>query len=70
MFVIKISKKNDFIIIETDSLNIQFPLLENDNLQNILDELYEEKFFFSNLQFVKYCLNIFIKKTRILSISN
>ena len=70
MFVNKISKKDNIIIIETDSINIQFPILQNDNLQIILDELHEEKFFFSNLNFVKYCLKILIKKTKILSISN
>jgi len=70
MFINKISKLNNLIKMETKDKIIEFPIYPNENLQDLLLEL-NEHFTFNNVDFIKFCLNIFLKpKTRILSILN
>ena len=61
MYVYKISKNRNIIKIETDSNIIEFPLLENDLVENILKEINEENFIFQNIIFVEYCLKNLLK---------
>lgn len=71
LFIYKISKYNNYITIETNIKIIQFPIYLNDNINNLLQEFDKYNIYFLNKNFLKYCLNIFIKpKTRIISILN
>jgi|DEB0MinimDraft_6_1074348.scaffolds.fasta_scaffold25335_3 hypothetical protein len=71
LFIYKISKYNNYITIETNIKIIQFPIYLNDNVNNLLQEFDKYNIYFLNKNFLKYCLNIFIKpKTRIISILN
>lgn len=71
LFIYKISKYNNYITIETNIKIIQFQIYLNDNINNLLQEFDKYNIYFLNKNFLKYCLNIFIKpKTRIISILN
>ena len=60
-------KDNNIHLITNNNFLITFKIFNNDSVDKIIEELYNENIIIDNLNFLQHLLNIFVKKNNRIS---